>query len=90
MNENIYDGNNNNKINKKKYKKHAMSPLVSLDAGNVEKNIEMFNKMNTTTDISAGTSGGEAVGESLLENVEDIIDNIIKQLKPNLDWLEDK
>ena len=38
---------NNNEINKKKYKKHSQSPFVKLDAGNVEKNIEIFNQAST-------------------------------------------
>lgn len=67
--ENIYAGNTNNKINKKKYKKHSMSPFVSLDAGNVPYNIMMFNKANgvkeAPADVNTSDSGGEALGESV-------------------------
>lgn len=66
LNENIYTGDNNNKKNKKKYKKHSISPFVSLDAGDVEKNNEIFNKMNTPN-ISSDTgnfSNGESMGEA--------------------------
>lgn len=66
--ENIYDGkNNNNKINKKKYKKHSFSPFVSLDAGNVEYNVNMFNKAmgnDASTEVSGdSTSLGEDVNK---------------------------
>lgn len=68
--ENIYDGKkSNNKINKRKYRKHSMSPFCGL-APNVEKNIEMFNKANTTGSVPTssagmnGNSGGEGMGES--------------------------
>lgn len=67
LKENIYAGETNNKINKKKYKKHSMSPFVSLDAGNVPYNIMMFNKGNgvTNTEVSTSESGGEALGEGV-------------------------
>jgi len=63
---NIYVGkNSNNNINKRKYKKHSMSPFTSLNAGNVEYNISMFNKAmgnDTSTEVSGdSTSLGEAV-----------------------------
>lgn len=99
--ENIYAKNNNNEINKKKYKKHSMSPFCSLDAGNVDYNIAMFNKMNgidtssennTSLDSSGATemSVGEAL-ELLNEAVtEDRVDSLIKEYIDVLDWLEDK
>ena len=63
--ENIYTGNNNNKINKKKYK-HALSPFCSLDAGNVEKNVEFFNKAMGSGDSTA-TGEATAVGEAFTQ-----------------------
>lgn len=63
LRENIYAGDNNNKKNKRKYKKHSMSPFVSLDAGNVPYNIMMFNKMNGSYDSSDNSS--EASGENV-------------------------
>lgn len=67
--ENIYTGDNNNKKNKRKYKKHSMSPFVSLDAGNVPYNIMMFNKMNGSHDSSDNFSETSAesisIGEAL-------------------------
>ena len=94
INENIYAGNTNNKINKKKYKKHSQSPFTTLDAGNVEKNVEFFNHMNSmeaNINSSAGMNGN-TVSESLLEdtNINSIIDDILDTLKSGLDWLEDK
>lgn len=63
LKENIYTGDNNNKKNKRKYKKHSMSPFVSLDAGNVPYNVMMFNKMNGSYDSSDNSS--EASGENV-------------------------
>ena len=77
LRENIYAGDNNNKKNKRKYKKHSMSPFVSLDAGNVPYNIMMFNKMNGSSDSSSETSGENAsMGEALkmLNDVEDEVE----------------
>lgn len=86
--ENIYDGKNtNNKINKRKYKKHSMSPFISLDAGNVEYNINMFNKAmgNDTTTETVAVS--EALNESLSEAN---VNSLIKEYMDVLTWLEDK
>ena len=79
--ENIYDGENNNKINKKKYKKHSMSPFVSLNAGDVQRGINMFNHaMGSDTSSTADTS--VAMGESIPDEFmmeselnEDVYDN---------------
>lgn len=77
--ENIYDGKkSNNKINKRKYRKHSMSPFCGL-APNVEKNIEMFNKANDTGSVPTssagmnGNSGGEGMGESYI--IEDMYED---------------
>lgn len=98
VNENIYDGKKfNNRINKRKYKKHSMSPFCSLNAGNVEKNIEMFNSatdtgaMPTSSAGMNGNSGGEGMGESLNESLsEDTIYKLIDEYIDALIWLEDK
>jgi len=69
LKENIYAGDNNNKKNKRKYK-HAMSPFCNLNAGNVEKNVEMFNHINDVGDApssAGGDNGGAGMGESLNE-----------------------
>lgn len=66
LRENIYTGENNNKINKRKYKKHSMSPFVSLDAGNVNYNISAFNRAMGSGE---STSESAAMGESLLEDI---------------------
>lgn len=83
LEENIYAGDNNNKKNKRKYK-HAMSPFCSLNAGNVEKNIEMFNHMSNVGDApssAGGDNGGAGMGESLMN--EDLYsDNVGK-------WISD-
>lgn len=60
--ENIYGKDNNNEINKKKYKK-SMSPFVSLDAGDVEKTIDIFNQGFGNDCIMCGES--TSVGEAL-------------------------
>ena len=86
---NIYVGNNsNNKINKKKYKKHSMSPFMSLDAGNVEYNVNMFNKAMGSENISSEVTGiSEALNEALSETkVNSLVDEYIDVLV----WLEDK
>lgn len=50
---------NNNEINKKKYK-HSLPPKLNSNAGNVEYNISMFNKMNDVnmpSNVAADVSG---------------------------------
>ena len=50
---------NNNEINKKKYK-HSLPPKLNPNAGNVEYNISMFNKMNDINipfNVAADVSG---------------------------------
>lgn len=50
---------NNNEINKKKYK-HSLPPKLNTNAGNVEYNISMFNKMNDVnmpSNVAADVSG---------------------------------
>jgi len=99
--ENIYAKNNNNEINKKKYKKHSMPPFISLDAGNVDYNIAMFNKMNgvdtsAENNTSSDSSGAAEVAmsenlELLNESVtENKVDSLIKEYIDVLEWLEDK
>ena len=68
--ENIYSGkNSNNAINKRKYKKKAMSPFVSLDAGNVDYNIAMFNKGNIDSSQAGDISSDSvSMGEELKES----------------------
>ena len=68
MEKGIYGKNNNNELNKKKYK-HALS-YFNPDAGNVEYNVSMFNKMNGTGDIScADCENGAGISEELKEKV---------------------
>lgn len=91
LTENIYSGkNSNNEINKRKHKR-SMSPFVSLNAGDVEKSIDVFNKGfgDDCSTCGESVSIGEAL--NLLEDVKDsdIIDDIILELKPGLDYLED-
>ena len=63
FNQSIYSGkDSNNEINKKKYKKHSMSPFVSLDAGDVEHNIEVFN--NSVAENGSENSTSLSMGES--------------------------
>lgn len=87
--ENIYDGkNNNNKINKKKYKKHSFSPFVSLDAGNVEYSVNMFNKAMGSENISGEVTGvSEALNEALSETK---VNSLVDEYMDVLLWLEDK
>lgn len=65
LQENIYTGENNNKINKRKYKKHSMSPFVSLDAGNVEYNVNMFNRAMGNGVSAEGSETSTALGEAI-------------------------
>ena len=79
--ENIYAGkNSNNAINKRKYKKGAMSPFVSLDAGDVDYNISFFNKINNVGSNSDSFNSELSVGESLRIVNEDTIDDEIKEV----------
>ena len=80
--ENIYDGENNNKINKKKYKKHSMSPFVSLNAGDVQRGIDMFNHAmgsdtSSTADASVSVMGESIPDEFMMESElnEDAFEN---------------
>ena len=62
--ENIYAGkNSNNAINKRKYKKGAMSPFVSLDAGDVDYNISFFNKINNVGSSTESSSSESTSSE---------------------------
>lgn len=65
-----YIGNNND-INKKKYKK-SLPPNFNPDAGNVEHNIDMFNKVSDVGDMPSSASGMNGVAESY-QSREDII-----------------
>jgi len=79
--ENIYSGETNNKKNKRK--KHSLSPFISLDAGNVEYNVSMFNKaMGNETSAETG-----AVSEALNE---DTVNSLIKEYMDVLTLLDDK
>lgn len=83
--ENIYSGETNNKKNKRK--KHSLSPFINLDAGNVEYNVDMFNKaMGNETSAETGAVS-EALNESLNENT---VNFLIKEYMDVLTWLEDK
>ncbi len=89
FNQSIYSGkNSNNEINKKKYKKHSMSPFVSLDAGDVEHNIEVFN--NSVAENGSENSAFLSMGESISDGKINTIKSIINELKSGLDFLEDK
>ena len=54
---------NNNEINKKKYKK-SLPPKLNTDAGNVEHNIEMFNKVNSGDANLSSAAGMNGMAES--------------------------
>lgn len=54
---------NNNEINKKKYKK-SLPPKLNSDAGNVEHNIEMFNKVSSGDVNLSSAAGMNGMAES--------------------------
>lgn len=54
---------NNNEINKKKYKK-SLPPKLNPDAGNVEYNVNMFNKANSGDACLSSAAGMSGVAES--------------------------
>lgn len=75
--ENIYGKNSNNKINKRKHK-HSLSPFCKLDGGNVEYNIQSFNRSmgDNNSDISSFS-----LGETLSKDTN--------ELKSELDYLDE-
>lgn len=97
LEENIYDGKStNNRINKRKYRKHSMSPFCGMSP-NVEKNIEFFNRVNNVGDAPAsdagmnGNGGGEGMGESLQEDYNeelgydpDVVKNMVEKYQDYL------
>ena len=85
--ETIYGKNSNNEINKRKHK-HSLSPFCKLDGGNVEYNVNMFNRAMGSENISGDVSGiGEALNEALSENK---INSLVDEYMDVLIWLEDK
>ena len=74
---------NNNEINKKKYKK-SRPPKLNPDAGNVEYNIDVFNKMN---DIDIGMNSAAGMN-GCSENIDKKGDYSVKTLKEALNRLD--
>lgn len=54
---------NNNEINKKKYKK-SLPPKLNPDAGNVERNIDMFNRAANVGDAPSSAEGMSGMAEA--------------------------
>lgn len=53
---------NNNEINKKKYKK-SLPPKLNTNAGNVEYNIDMFNRVSNVGDAPSNAEGMSGIAE---------------------------
>ena len=64
---------NNNEINKKKYKK-SLPPKLNVDAGNVEYNIDMFNRAANVGDAPSSAAGMNGMAEAY--NRENLIARI--------------
>lgn len=73
---------NNNEINKKKYKK-SLPPFLKKDAGNVDYNISMFNKMNDVDIGMSSAAGMNGCSENLDEG-----DYSVKNLKEALNQFD--